>query len=169
MSVSLLNSSYSQNNLESNPILLGVTIGDNFSKWESKLKYEGSKGNLNKFNYILNEEKAIAGTPIEKIDFVFNKTTKKLEWLIITTKKFKSGVWDEKQYEPIFELLKQEFGKPSNYNTDEESMDLSYFWDSKNYALVMKYDWGGSSLSEYTNKVDIILTLKTSFNSSEKL
>lgn len=160
---------WSQNKLESSPTLLGVTLGDDFSKWENKLKYEGSRENLNKFNYIINGEKTIAGTPIEKIDFMFNKASKRLESLFITTKKFKSGVWNEEQFKPIFELLKQEFGDPVSYTADNESSDVISVWETKSNVLIMKYDWGGSSLSEYTNKVDVFLALKGSINSSEKL
>lgn len=167
MSVSLVNLGYSQNNLESNPTLLGVVIGDDFSQWENKLKYEGSKDNFNKFNYVFSGEKTLASTQLQKINFIFNKDNKNLEALLITTKKFKEGMFDPKQFEPILKYLKQEFGDPDS--TTEDGDNLLFSWQSKSYILTMTYVWGGNSLSEYTNEVTVYLSSRRIINTSERL
>lgn len=167
VSLLLVNTSFAQNKLEKDPSILGVMLGDEFIKWKSKIEYEGTKGDLDKYKYIMTESKTIAGVPIENVSFFFNTNNKELEGIVIVSKKFKSGVMEESQIEPVLNFLKNRFGVYDS--ADATKRDFYWFWKSSSYELSYTYSWGGDSLGQYKNHIYIMLSTKSGYTSSERL
>lgn len=167
VSLLFINLTFAQNELEKNPSLLGAKLGDDFIQWKSKVKYEGSKGDLDKYNYIMTESKTIAGVPIENVSFFFNANNNELEGIVIVSKKFKNGVMEESQIEPVLNFLKNRFGTYDS--ADNTEGDFYWFWKSPSYELSYTYSWGGDSLGQYKNFIYVMLSTKAGYTSTERL
>jgi len=126
------------------------TLGDNLTKWESQLSYEGnwddgSKAYLYKgtccnkvFNY-----------SVEKIILRFSSN--KLVSIYITTEKFQKGYkesgeytkWRSDDFESIKSSFSYLFGKPTSVDAPEGSGEVTHYWAGKKVILSSKYEYLG--------------------------
>lgn len=126
------------------------TLGDNYSKWESQLRLEGSWDDGSKA-YIYNGLccNKVFNYSVEKIILRFSSN--KLVGIYITTEKFQKGFkesgeytkWRTDDFESIKSSFSYLFGKPTSVDAPEGSGEISYLWTGKKVLLVSKYEYLG--------------------------
>lgn len=123
------------------------TLGDNFSKWQSQLSFEGDFDDGSKA-YLYNGGccNKIFNYNVEKIILRFRNN--KLASINITTEKFQKGYdetgkytdWRTDDFESIKSSFSILFGKPTNVKMPKESGEVTHFWSGKKVLLISKYE-----------------------------
>lgn len=126
------------------------TIGDNFTKWENQLIYEGKLDDGSKaYLYKGNCCNKVFNYSVEKIILRFSSN--KLVGIIITTEKFQKDYkesgeytkWRSDDFESIKSSFSYLFGKPTSVDAAEGSGEVTYIWAGKKVLLLSKYEYLG--------------------------
>lgn len=123
------------------------TLGDNFSKWQSQLSFEGDFDDGSKA-YLYTGEccNKIFNYNVEKIILRFSNN--KLVSINITTEKFQKSYEESGKYTDWriddFESIKKSFsilfGNPTDIKTSKNSGEVIHFWFGKKVALISIYE-----------------------------
>jgi hypothetical protein len=124
------------------------TLGDNLSKWQSQLSFEGDYDDDGSKAYLYTGEccTKIFNYNVEKIILRFSNN--KLASINITTEKFQKSYeesgkytdWRSDDFESIKKSFSILFGNPTDIETSKNSSEVTHFWLGKKVGLISKYE-----------------------------
>jgi len=129
-----------QTTLDTNPRLIGITLGDSYSKWSNTLVIDGTKKGLTKYFYKDAKSQTIFGYPIETIEMIFDSNNI-LKGMIIKTQRFKEPGWRPDEFTDIKEKLSSLFGKPVGWSeSGPDKGDITWRWQGQKNMLLSSYN-----------------------------